>query len=124
MKTLNDLNSAIAAATDPRPWVALSRRERCTNCGFEHVSSPVPMREERKGHYVAVSHLPPAGVVLKSVECLATFAWCQKCAGERPIRAAIQDALDSAVNDRDLIQRVGHIIADSVKRRRLGGEGA
>jgi hypothetical protein len=82
------------------------------------------MREERKGHYISVDHLPPPGTVLRSVEALAMFAWCQKCAGERPIAAAIRDALESATNDRDLIQRVGHIIADSVKRRRLGGDGS
>jgi len=123
MKDLNDLNALLAAAADTRPWVALRRRERCTNCAHENLSEPLIMREERKGHYVKSSHSPPFGTTFREVETLSTYAWCEKCSGERPLQLSLLDAIKGATNDRDLAQRAGHILADFYQRRRMGGQG-
>lgn len=120
---LNDLNTRLAGVGDPRPWIALTHIQRCTNCGFERKSAPEAMREERKGHYVRADRNPPAGTILRNVEALAHFAWCEKCSGERPLKDSLLDAIESAQNDRDLAQRAGHILADFFKRRKMGGEG-
>lgn len=117
---LSDLNTRLANIGDPRPWIALIRVERCTNCGSERRRDTPPMREERKGHYVKASSTPPAGTVFRTVEAICTFAWCDKCSGERPLKDSISDALISASSDRDLAQRVGHILADFFKRKRAG----
>ena len=121
---LSDLNALIAHAGDTRPWVSLTRREICTNCSHEHLSSPLPMREEKKGHYVKSRDIPPAGVVFKSIEQAVYFAWCEKCNAERPLAESLTKAIASAGNDRELAQRAGHILADFFNRRKLGGTGS
>ncbi len=123
MKDLNDLNALLAEAGDTRPWVSLRRRERCTNCAHEHLSEPIIMREEKKGHYVKSLHTPPSRTIFRDVETVATYAWCEKCSGERPLQLSLLDAIKGATNDRDLAQRAGHILADFCQRRRMGGLG-
>lgn len=121
---LSDLNALIAHAGDPRPWVSLTRREICTNCGNEHRASPIPMREEKKGHYVKSRDIPPSGITFKEVDQPCYFAWCEKCNAERPLAESLTKAIAAASNDRDLAQRVGHIVADFFNRRKLGGTGS
>jgi len=118
LNDLNDLNATIAHAADLRPWVALTRREICTNCGHEHSGAPLAMREERKGHYVRATFAPPEGTVFKSVDAPAFFAWCEKCSGEKPLTQSLLKAIESSTSDRDLAQRAGHILADWLSRKK------
>lgn len=118
---LDDLNELIAPARDTRPWVNLIRAMHCTNCGSENKMPAVLMREERPGHYVAAKSFPHSGATLREVHSPAYFARCEKCSGERPLKDAILAALAGATNDRDLAQRVGHILADLINRKRMGG---
>lgn len=118
LNDLNDLNASLALAADLRPWISLTRREICTNCGCERQGTPLVMREERKNHYVRATYSPPAGTVFKSVDAPAYFAWCENCSGEKPLTQALLQAINSSSNDRDLAQRAGHILADFLTRRR------
>jgi len=116
MDSLDDLNSILEAAADPRGWARVTFRKVCRNCGSVFESEPQIMRQDAKGYLAQADRAPPDGVVLVERSLDSIFTRCEKCNGRRPLADDIRNALDGSRNDRELLQRLEVILGDHKRK--------